>query len=200
MWLDALSSVLQRVPVLNGDEARGSPGVLPFSMGASRASRKGLLLPGPGRQHARFPHSQRGRGPGGLRTKPIDGAVMLVEYGATAPCARSKSWTASRCSCNPMTGSTTRNHGDLRRDFPGPARAAGDQPVKNGALDAHAFWSGLDMSRKPVLASAEQAFFNVALIKYVTHYDTFSLVLQVSVDYNNFNGCCFCSISWDFNN
>ena len=26
----------------------------------------------------------------------------------TAPCARSKSWTASKCSCNPMTGSTTR--------------------------------------------------------------------------------------------
>ena len=93
-----------------GDEARGSPPAAHSQWAhRGRKSRKGLLLPGPGRQHARFPHSQRGRGPGGARTKPHRwrGHAGGIRR-SPAPCARSKSWTASKCSCNPMTGSTTR--------------------------------------------------------------------------------------------
>lgn len=72
VWLDALSSVLKRVPVLNAVMKPVDHRLLPILNGRIEGANpeKVFYFLAPDDSMRGFPHSQRGRGPGGARTKP----------------------------------------------------------------------------------------------------------------------------------
>ena len=59
VWLDALSSVLKRVPVYNAVMKEVDHRLLPIMDGRVDGAGQGVLLPRAGRQHARLPHPAR---------------------------------------------------------------------------------------------------------------------------------------------
>lgn len=110
VWLDALSSVLKRVPVLNAVMKPVDHRLLPILNGRIEgANPEKVFYFLPRTTACAVSAFTAGTWPWWCPHKaPSMARSCWWNTAPTAPCARSKSWTASKCSCNPMTGSTTR--------------------------------------------------------------------------------------------